>query len=58
MHDTAEVNVCDAVKSYRGGDVALFPDPGDDPVARLKPLKFVSALYGTFDDLYPESIVS
>lgn len=29
---------------------------GDDPLARLKPLKIVSALYGTLDDLYPESI--
>ena len=33
-----------------------FPDPGDDPVARLKPLKISGALYGTLDDLYPESI--
>lgn len=33
-----------------------FPDPGDDPVARLKPVKFLSALYGTLDDLYPETI--
>ena len=33
-----------------------FPDPGDDPIARLKPLKFISALYGTLDDFYPETI--
>src|SRR5919205_1599354 len=33
-----------------------FPNPGDDPVARLKPLKILSALYGTLDDLYPETI--
>lgn len=33
-----------------------FPDPGDDPVARLKPVKITGALYGTLDDLYPESI--
>jgi hypothetical protein len=33
-----------------------FPDPGDDPIARLKPLKIISTLYGTLDDLYPESI--
>ncbi|HEX8845695.1 MAG TPA: acetoacetate decarboxylase family protein [Pyrinomonadaceae bacterium] len=33
-----------------------FPDPGDDPIARLKPVKEGSALYGTLDDLYPESI--
>ena len=37
------------------GDLS-FPDPGDDPVARLKPLKDISALYGTLDDLYPGSI--
>jgi len=33
-----------------------FTDPGDDPIARLKPVKITSALYGTMDDLYPESI--
>jgi len=33
-----------------------FPDPEDDPIARLKPLKISSALYGTLDDLYPETI--
>src|ERR1044072_6492518 len=33
-----------------------FPDPGDDPMARLKPVKFLNALYGTLDDLYPETI--
>lgn len=33
-----------------------FPDAGDDPIARLKPLKFISALYGTLDDFYPETI--
>ncbi len=33
-----------------------FPDPVDDPVARLKPLKISAALYGTLDDFYPESI--
>jgi hypothetical protein len=37
------------------GDLS-FPDSGDDPVARLKPLKINQALYGTMDDLYPESI--
>ncbi|HEV8722956.1 MAG TPA: acetoacetate decarboxylase family protein [Candidatus Binatia bacterium] len=34
----------------------VFPDPGDDPVARLTPVNITSALYGTLDDLYPESI--
>lgn len=33
-----------------------FPDPGDDPIARLQPLKVTAALYGTLDDLYPETI--
>ena len=41
-------------KSGRG-DLS-FTDPGDDPVARLKPVKVSSALYGTMDDFYPESI--
>jgi acetoacetate decarboxylase len=43
--------------SFKAGSGALsFPDPGEDPIARLKPLKIVSALYGTLDDFYPESI--
>lgn len=33
-----------------------FPDPVNDPVARLKAVKVNAALYGTLDDLYPESI--
>jgi len=33
-----------------------FGDPGDDPIARLKPVKISSALYGTLDDRYPETI--
>lgn len=33
-----------------------FTDPGDDPIARLKPVKITSALYGTLDDFYPETI--
>ncbi len=37
------------------GEVS-FPDPGDDPVARLTPRKVTAALYGTMDDLYPETI--
>ena len=42
---------------FKAGTSELqFPDPGDDPVARLKPLKVLSALYGTLDDLYPETI--
>ena len=43
--------------NFRAGSGELnFTDPGDDPVARLKPLKIASALYGTLDDFYPESI--
>lgn len=43
--------------NFKAGNGELdFPDPGDDPVARLKPLNISSALYGTLDDLYPESI--
>jgi acetoacetate decarboxylase len=43
--------------NFKAGTGELtFTDPGDDPVARLKPLKISSALYGTMDDLYPESI--
>jgi len=33
-----------------------FPDPGDDPIVRLAPVRITSALYGTLDDLYPETI--
>jgi acetoacetate decarboxylase len=33
-----------------------FPEPGDEPISRLKPVKVLSALYGTLDDLYPETI--
>jgi hypothetical protein len=42
---------------FRNGTAALsFPDPGDDPVARLRPVKIRQALYGTLDDFYPETI--
>ena len=43
--------------NFKAGSGELsFPDPGDDPVVRLKPLKIISALYGTLDDFYPDSI--
>jgi acetoacetate decarboxylase len=43
--------------NFKAGSGTLdFPDPGDDAVARLKPVKITSALYGTLDDLYPETI--
>jgi acetoacetate decarboxylase len=42
---------------FRSGTATLsFPDPGDDPVARLRPVKIRQALYGTLDDFYPETI--
>jgi hypothetical protein len=43
--------------NFKSGSGELsFPDPGDDPMARLKPVKVTTALYGTLDDLYPETI--
>jgi acetoacetate decarboxylase len=43
--------------NFHGGSGSLsFPDPGDDPIARLRPTKVQQALYGTLDDFYPETI--
>jgi len=43
--------------SFQAGSGQMsFPDPGDDPIARLAPVRITSALYGTLDDLYPETI--
>jgi hypothetical protein len=43
--------------NLRAGTGTLdFTDAGDDPIARLKPVKMTGALYGTLDDLYPETI--
>jgi Acetoacetate decarboxylase len=43
--------------NFKAGTGTLnFPDPTDEPIARLKPLKITGALYGTLDDLYPETI--
>ncbi len=43
--------------AFKAGTATLaFTDPGGDPIARLRPLKVTSALYGTMDDLYPETI--
>jgi acetoacetate decarboxylase len=39
-----------------GSGEVSFPDPGDDPIARLRPLRYTTALFGTMDDLYPETI--
>jgi len=43
--------------NFRGGvGQVTFPDSGNDPISRLAPVKVTSALYGTLDDLYPETI--
>ena len=43
--------------NFKAGSGELnFTDAGDDPIARLKPLKIIQAVYGTMDDLYPETI--
>jgi acetoacetate decarboxylase len=39
-----------------GNGTFRFTDAGDDPIARLKPVRIDSALYGTLDDFYPETI--
>jgi len=39
-----------------GSGTVSFPDCGDDPIGRLRPTKTISALYGTLDDFYPETI--
>ncbi|MBI2801334.1 MAG: acetoacetate decarboxylase family protein [Gammaproteobacteria bacterium] len=42
---------------FHGGRATLdFPNHGDDPIARLSPLKITAAVYGTMDDRYPETI--
>ncbi len=43
--------------NFKAGSGELeFTDAGDDPIARLKPKQMTSALYGTLDDFYPETI--
>ncbi|HEY2991114.1 MAG TPA: acetoacetate decarboxylase family protein [Candidatus Binatia bacterium] len=43
--------------NFLSGSAALsFPDPDDDPIARLRPVQVQQALYGTLDDFYPETI--
>lgn len=43
--------------NFKAGTGTLeFADAGDDPIARLKPVRITGGLYGTMDDLYPESI--
>ena len=39
-----------------GSGTLSFPEPGDDPVAELVPQQITSALYGSMDDHYPETI--
>src|SRR2546428_156392 len=43
-------------KCQTGTGALSFPDAADDPIVRLEPVKITSALYGTLDDFYPESI--
>jgi acetoacetate decarboxylase len=40
---------------FKAGSGELSFSDANDPIARLKPLKFSSALFGTLDDYYPES---
>lgn len=40
---------------FQAGSGELSFTERDDPISRLKPLKIMSALYGTLDDYYPES---
>jgi len=43
--------------NFKAGTGALtFTDSGDDPVSRLEPRNVKAVLYGTLDDLYPETI--
>jgi acetoacetate decarboxylase len=43
--------------NFKAGSAEFdFSDAPDEPITRLKPLKILSALYGTLDDLYPETI--
>jgi len=41
---------------FQAGDGELSFSDADDPISRLKPVKIVSALFGTLDDYYPESV--
>ena len=40
---------------FQAGTGELTFSDLDDPISRLKPLKMVTALFGTLDDYYPES---
>ncbi len=40
---------------FKAGSGELSFGEGDDPIARLQPLKITAALFGTLDDYYPES---
>jgi acetoacetate decarboxylase len=42
---------------FRAGTGSLsFPDPGDDPIAELVPEEITAVIYGSMDDIYPETI--
>jgi len=53
---TATTSLLTNLSLKAGGGECSFPAPGDDPIARLKPVKFLNAIYGSLDDLYPETI--
>jgi K+-transporting ATPase A subunit len=43
--------------NFKAGSGELsFTETSDEAIARLKPVKFLSALYGSMDDLYPETM--
>jgi acetoacetate decarboxylase len=44
------------VSMQAGTGTLAFPDPGDDPIARLAPIEVLGASFGSCDDLYPASI--
>jgi acetoacetate decarboxylase len=44
------------IEMHGGTGSVRFPDAGDDPVARLAPVSYQGAVFGSLDDHYPESI--
>jgi acetoacetate decarboxylase len=41
---------------FRGGNGDLLFTDREDPISRLKPLRMITAMYGTLDDYYPGSV--
>lgn len=44
------------IRFQQGGGTLTFCDPARDPIARLAPRRVLTALYGSLDDVFPESI--